>query len=402
MQELIILAHVPTDSVNLGFLPAARALGLSVVLVTDHAEAHRQHFARAGLPAYPDDIVACDVFNPLAVIGMLTCRARAPAAVFSNSDHLQASTALVAEYFGLPRKDWHVAYRAKNKAEMRGRLREQGLDTLWYGLACHADDVRRLAAEAPFPCIVKPREGVASQQVSLAHDRAELAAQCGAIWTTQPGLPLLLEEYIAGPLYTLETLGDGRDLCVLGGFEVTLSPPPYFVELEARWGTGLAPRVEARVLDMVRAFGVGFGACHTEFVMGASGPRLIEINYRNIGDYREFLLQETLEIPLFASVLRLYLGQPLPALHPAPNAAHIRYFTAQSDGTLLARPEGYQRSDAGVRLHYQPLRALGDAIAVSNSNKDYVGVLRGVGSDAAQLAQAMDAAGQALRWEIAA
>ncbi|MRV74393.1 siderophore biosynthesis protein [Duganella sp. FT92W] len=402
MQELIILAHVPTDSVNLGFLPAARALGLSVVLVTDHADAHRAHFSRPDLPAYPDDIVACDVFNPLAVIGMLTCRDQAPAAVFSNSDHLQAGTALVADYFGLPHKDWHVAYRAKNKAEMRSRLRGQGLDPLWYGLACHAADVRRLAAEAPFPCIVKPREGVASQLVSLAGTAAELEAQCAAIWTTQPGLPLLLEEYIAGPLYTLETLGDGHDMCVLGGFEVTLSPPPHFVELEARWGTGLPPEAQARVLDMVRAFGVGFGACHTEFVMSPTGPRLIEINYRNIGDYREFLLQETLGIPLFETVLRLYLGQPLPALQRASNAAHIRYFTALSEGTVQACPEAYEHRSDGVRLQYQPLRAVGDVIALSHSNKDYVGVLRGVGGNAAELARAMDSAGQALRWEIAA
>ena len=110
MQDLIILAHVPTDSVNLGFLPAAKALGLNVVLLSDHADAHRRHFNQAGLPAYPDTIVACDVFNPLAVIDALSARATAPAAVFSNSDHLQTSTAIAADYYGLPHKDWPKAH----------------------------------------------------------------------------------------------------------------------------------------------------------------------------------------------------------------------------------------------------------------------------------------------------
>lgn len=54
MQTLFILAHVPTAPVNEGFLPAARALGLAVVLLTDCADAHRTHFAQSGLPAYPD------------------------------------------------------------------------------------------------------------------------------------------------------------------------------------------------------------------------------------------------------------------------------------------------------------------------------------------------------------
>ena len=402
MQDLIILAHVPTDSVNLGFLPAAKALGLNVVLLSDHADAHHKHFNQSGLPAYPDQILACDVFNPLAVIDAVSARASAPAAVFSNSDHLQASTAIAADYYGLPRKDWRVAYRAKNKAAMRAHLKEQGLDPLWFALACGPDDLARLAGEVPFPCIVKPREGVASQQVSLAADEAELRAQCAAVWQSQAGAPLLLEEYIPGPLYTLETLGDGERLCVLGGFQVSLSPPPYFVELEARWGTGLTARQEAQVVGMIERFGIGFGACHTEFVMSESGPRLIEINYRNIGDYREFLLQDTLKIPLFETVLRLYLGQPLPDLTLASNAALIRYFTAAEEGRLGASPAAFRAGDDGAQWHYQPLRAPGDEIRLSNSNKDYLGVLRGTGSDSQRLALAMDRVSAGLAWEIAA
>lgn len=402
MQDLIILAHVPTDSVNLGFLPAAKALGLNVVLLSDHADAHRKHFNQAGLPAYPDAIIACDVFNPLAVIDALSARGAAPAAVFSNSDHLQTSTAIAADYYGLPHKDWHVTYRAKNKAEMRAHLKQQGLDPLWFALACGPDDLERLAPETPFPCIVKPREGVASQQVTLASDADALRAQCAAVWQAQTGAPLLLEEYLPGTLYTLETLGDGERLCVLGGFQVSLSPPPYFVELEARWGTGLTTQQESQVVDMIERFGIGFGACHTEFVMGADGPRLIEINYRNIGDYREFLLQDTLKIALFDTVLRLYLGQPLPDLNLAGNAALIRYFTASEEGRLGVSPAAFRAADDGVQWHYQPLRAPGDDIRLSNSNKDYLGVLRGTGTDPQRLALAMDRVSAGLAWEIAA
>ncbi len=266
MQEIFVLAHVPTAPVNEGFLPAARTLGLSVILLTDCADAHRAHFASAGLPAYPDDVVSCDVFNPLAVIDAITRRGGKPAAVYSNSDHLQTATAIAAAYFGLPSKDWRTTYAAKNKAEMRRRLAESGIDTLWHAVVCDADGLAALA-NVPMPCIVKPREGVASQQVSLARSHAELAGHCGAIWARHPGQALLLEEYLEGPLYTLETLGDGKDIRALGGFRVSLSPPPYFVELEAVWGTGLPASVEAEVLDTIRRFGIGFGACHTEYVL---------------------------------------------------------------------------------------------------------------------------------------
>lgn len=402
MRELILLAHVPTDSVNDGFIPAAQRRGLSVVLLTDHAEAHRQHFSRPGLAAYPHEIVACDVFNPLAVIDAITCRAEAPTAVFSNSDHLQTSAAIVAEYFDLPRKDWHVTYRAKNKAEMRARLKARGLDTLWHAVVCDPAGLARVVDGAPLPCIVKPREGVASQQVSLAHDRAELAAQCAAAWSSHPGQPLLLEEYVAGPLYTLETLGDDKRLCVLGGFQVRLSPPPHFVELEARWGTGLTAAQEAQVIDLVRHFGVGFGACHTEFVMTDAGPKLIEINYRSIGDYREFLLQDALGLPLFEIILDLYAGQPLPELDVGPGAALIRYFTAQSAGRLTGAPDAFDRRSEDVQITFKPLRAIGETVSLTHSNKDYLGVLRGTGADVQRLGLEMDRLSSGLAWTIAA
>lgn len=400
MKEIVIVAHIATDSVNEGFIPAAKALGLHVVLLTDCAPQHREHFAQPNPAGYPDEIIACDVFNPLAIIDTVTRRAHRPAAIFSNSDHLQTSTAMAARYFGLPAKDWRTTYRAKNKAEMRAQLAAQGIDTLWHAVVCEMAALTAVQEKVPFPCVVKPREGVASQQVSLSRDVAELKAQCTAVWATHPGQALLLEEYIEGPLYTLETLGDANDIMALGGFRTALSPPPHFVELEAIWGTGLPAETQAHVLDIIRRFGVGFGACHTEYVMSARGPRLIEINYRSIGDYREFLLRDTLQIPLFEIVLRLYLGEPLPRLDVAPNAAWIRYFTVPAAGKLMQAPPAFAHQDGDIRLSYKPLRRVGESIQITNSNKDYVGVLRGTGRSAERLGAVIESTSSGLSWEV--
>lgn len=400
MKELIVLTHVITDSVNTGFIPAAQRLGLSVVLLTDHAEAHREYFNRSGLLAFPSAIISCDVFNPLAVIEAILGRNQKPAAVFSNSDHLQTSTAIAADYFNLPRKNWHVTYRAKHKAQMRVELKRSGLDTLWHAVVCNRKELRQILDSVPFPCIVKPCEGVASQQVSLSVNRSELEAQCTIAWGIQPGQSMLIEEYIKGPLYTLETLGDKDKIQVLGGFKVKLSPPPHFIELEASWKTGLAASIESAVLNIIRNFGVGFGACHTEFVMTAEGPRIIEINYRNIGDYREFILADVLDVPLFEIVLRLYLGEPLDHLNLASGAALIRYFTASSEGRLINAPESFVQQPNDLQITYTPLRKVGDTINLTHSNKDYLGVLRGIGKDTHYLNREMDRISSGLTWEI--
>jgi biotin carboxylase len=282
---------------------------------------------------------------------------------------------------------------------MRSYLSEQGIETIRYAVAWELESLAQAAAEVSFPCVVKPREGVASQEVGLARDYTELAAHCQAVWQTRPGQVMLLEEYLEGPLCTLETLGDdGEGLRALGGFHVRLSAPPHFVELEADWSSELAKQQD--VLNQIVRFGVGFGACHTEFVLTAQGPRLIEINYRCIGDRRDFLLEQTLGIPLFETVLRLHLGEPLSALSLAPRAAAIRYLTPSADGQIISAPTPFSRSGGAVDIGLRVLRQAGETIAITHSNKDYLGVLTSVGSDADTVHQALAQASADLAWEI--
>lgn len=388
-RDLIVLAHVPTKAVTAGFLPAARALNLNVILLTDQPEAHRQ--------AAPERVIACDVFNPLAVIDTLT-RLPHPAAVFTNSDHLQASAALAARYFGLPGKNWGTAYRAKNKAEMRRRLAALGLDTLWHAALMDEAELARVAAGAPYPCVVKPEEGVASESVRFITGPEELEAACRAAWTVYPGQALLVEEYLDGPLCTLETLGDGKDLIPLGGFRTQLSPLPHFTETRLDWG--LPAGAAEDVCAQIRPFGVGFGACHTEFVLTDRGPRLVEINYRNIGDECDFLLADILGIPLFEVVLRLHLGEPLPAIPRARNAGAIQYFCADQAGTVADTPHDFERTDGDVRLTFHNLVRAGEVIRLSQSNRDYLGLLRAVGPEAAAVDTALGRAAAGLTWEV--
>lgn len=399
MPNLILLAHVPTDAVNEGFLPAARHLGLHVTLLTDQAEAHRRHFAAQNLPAYPDCIIECDVFSPIAVINEISRYAERPSAIFSNSDHLQTSTAMAADYFGLPGKDWKVTYRAKNKAAMRSHLRDQGVDVLWHAVVTDDDGLAGLS-DVPFPCVAKPREGVGSQLVRFCEGMDALTEHCRDIWSDDPGRPVLIEDYMAGELYTLETLGDGKDILVLGGFHVALSPPPDFMEIEGRWGDWLTASQRDAVLDQVCGVGVGFGSCHTEFVLTPKGPRIIEINYRTVGDHMEFMLEHTLEMALFEKILRLHLGESLGKCSVAQRAALIRYFPTEKAGQILSAPEGFLYADGGTRVKFRPLRSPGDRMTVTRSNKDYLGVLDASAPDEATLDRVVAQAQAQLSWDI--
>lgn len=406
--RLYLLALNPTDSVTEGFLPAAGRLGLDVTVLTDprYERAHRDAYRRAADGTAPPEIVGCDVRDFREVVGAISRLAGSGGrfGVFSNSDHLQTQTALAAGYFGLPGKDWRAALRTKNKAQLRRHLAAHGADTVWSAELAPGQDPLTLAG-VPYPCVVKPREGVASEDVVLVADAAGLGPHCRRIQAGRPGEALVVEEFLAGELHTLETLGDGAGTThVLGGFRTELSPPPYFVEERLVFEPAPAGRPDVgQVLAQLGALGVGLGACHTEYVVDEGGrARIIEVNYRAIGDQCDLMLAELLDIPLFEYILRTHLGEPLPADLGARTDGRARQESPCADraGTLTAAPGPAQLTVDGVRLTYRPLREVGERHELYHTNRDYLGIVRAVGTDQSEVDRVVKGFLAAQRWEI--
>ncbi|MFC6081456.1 siderophore biosynthesis protein [Sphaerisporangium aureirubrum] len=374
--RLYLTALNPTDSVTGGFLPAARALGYEVTLLTDQPE------------RYSDvDTLRTDVRDARAVIDTIA-RHHPPDAIFSDSDHIQPETALAAAYFGLPGKDWRACLTTKNKYLTRRALAAAGVEQVRTTLLTPGAPP---PPGLPYPVVVKPREGVASEDVVLVHTPGELGRVTSAIARRRPGAPLIAEEYLRGPLHTLETLGDGHDLRVLGGFRTTLGPLPHFVEERLDWHAepGRDRDVE-HVLRALGGVGVGFGACHTEYVRTEEGPRIVEINYRLIGDTCDFLLAEILGVPLFEWVLRVHLGERVPEVPASGRHGAAVSLVAARPGVITRTPGDVAETIGGARLRHRPLRAAGEKVELTHTNRDYLGVVRAVGPDPAAVDQAIE------------
>ncbi|MGC5051416.1 ATP-grasp domain-containing protein [Micromonospora sp. DT48] len=388
---LYLTALNPTDSVRDGLLPAAAALGLPVTVLTDR----------------PDDwpetapVRGCAVRDPHAVAEAVR-DGPAPAGLLSNSDHLQAATALAARHLGLPGKDPEAARRCKDKAATRRAVADAGLDAVRARLL--APD--RPAAFDVFPAVVKPRDGVASEDAYLVADEADLARRVTEIRGRRPDASLVVEEYLPGDVRTHDTLGDAETMTVLGGWRTTLGPPPTFTELCLEWAP-TPPATADALRAQLDALGVRFGACHTEFVVHRDRPRLIEVNDRLIGDRMDLILAELLGVPLFEYVIRLHLGEPVADLHlPDPatigQTARVEYVCADRGGTLVAAPGPVDTVRDGVRLGCRPLRTVGTTAERTGTNRDYLAVLHAIGPDPVAVGRALVEFRAELDWVIAA
>ena len=394
---LYLVAANPTDSVTDGFLPAAARLGLETVVLTDQPLAHKAVYARVAHP--PAEVIGADVHDACELIAALA-RGRSIGALFSNSDHLQRQTALAAAYYGVPGKDWRSALRAKNKELMREQLAP--LDLVQRTVLRPGDELSALADRLPpLPVVIKPRDGVASEDVVLAADPAEAIRHCRQIRLRRPGETLLIEEYLRGQLHTLETISDTTATWILGGFRTTLSPEPYFIEERLDWAPAIPAKAQASLRNQLAALGVGFGACHTEFVLEGERARIIEVNDRIIGDHCDFALCELFGTSLFEQVLRIYCGERLPPLAPsAAGYASTDAVVAERSGTLRAAPVALELRIGTAHLRYRPLRDVGSTVAISHTNRDYLGIVSAFAPTQAAIDSAIDEFRATQHWTI--
>lgn len=365
---IIIVTHVVNDAVTHGFVPTAKAMGLEVILITDHRLSHLR--LSENDPGFsPDEILECDVFNPLELIETITGKGLKPSAIFSNSDHLQTSTAICAQFFGVPAKDWKVTLKAKNKHLTRQVLSEKRLPNVASQLL-YSGSVP--AVDFPFPVVAKPKEGVSSIDVQRCNSQNELERYCEHFWQKHPATPVLVEALLQGPLMTVETLGDGEKLTVVGGFDVELSEPPFFIETAATFNGPNSSQFRNECIKQLQAFGIGFGACHSEFIITQSGPVLVEINYRSIGDGREFLLDNLSQGKWFSTILNLHLGSELDTAFQLNGSAKVHYIVADQSGIIEGTSTSFLEREDDIVIQQQVLKQVGENLAQSFSNKDYL------------------------------
>ncbi|MFE7380322.1 ATP-grasp domain-containing protein [Streptomyces zhihengii] len=261
---------------------AAAAAGHRLCLLTADRSVYLHELSV--LPAGAVTVVDVDTFDRDAVrraLGALP----GLAGLINTTDTWSLPAAELAAEFGLPGPDPAAVRVLRDKAEVRRRLHAAGLSA-GAALPVAADPsaagevVRRIG----LPAVVKDRSGTSSRDVWITPDKDALRRALAEAGERGLDGRLFAEPYLAGPLYSAETLGFGGETRLLGVFSRQTSRRPAVREEAAAFPVALGAELTAEVAGWVgrvlAAAGHTDGFAHVEFVLTAQGPELVEINRR--------------------------------------------------------------------------------------------------------------------------
>lgn len=215
-----------------------------------------------------------------------------------------------------------------DKAAMRALLARHSLSPVRTRTVGDVADVSDAVGEIGAPAVVKPVAGSGSRGVFLWE-----GAQSGRHWRLLAHAqslrgPFLVEEFLRGPEFSVETLSVAGVHHVIGVTAKTLGPRPHFVEM-AHHHPADVTAVQRSALEQVTtalldAAGYRTGPAHTEVILTEAGPRIVESQARLGGDRIPRLIELATGYDIEAGVFDALLGNA-PVVGPPTATATIRY-----------------------------------------------------------------------------
>jgi biotin carboxylase len=284
--------------------------------------------------------------------------------VLTTCDYYLEATATVAERLGLPGPSPAAMHTASRKHLVRHALAGAGVPNPAYAVVAGWDEAQAAAAGLGYPLVAKPVDLNSGTSVRLVHDEAGLkdaVLDIRAIRTNTRGQPLhrlvLLEQAMVGTEVSVEAVTHEGRTTVLGITDKTVTGPPAFVEVVHMVPAALPPgdevAVESLVVDTLAAVGFTHGVSHTEVMLTADGPRVVELNPRQGGGYIFDLVELVTGTHPLDVVVDLALGlspdvgtvaAPRPGAVPTVPSAAVGFVISPEPGTV-ARVDGVGRLD---------------------------------------------------------
>jgi S-sulfo-L-cysteine synthase (3-phospho-L-serine-dependent) len=308
---------------------------------------------------------------------------------------------------GLPGPSPDAISRCRNKWLQREALRRAGVTVPRYSKIESQQQVAPAIRRLSLPVVLKPIFGTGSIGVKLCrtlHEAQTHAAFLLGQVTNQRGIPitpgLLIEEFLDGPEYSVETFG--RNL--IGVTKKYLSAEPFFVELghdfPAQLDETLKGIIWSTTIRTLNAVGLSWGPAHTEIRLTKRGPVIIEINPRLAGGQIPTLIRHATGIDLVAETLKASAGIPVSFDPRSTRFASIRFIVPARAG-LISEISGLQEANCHPAVVAVELnRESGQSVSRHNDFRDRIGHVITCSQNAFECSSAADWALRQIRIDV--
>jgi biotin carboxylase len=197
---------------------------------------------------------------------------------------------------------------------------------------------------------------------------------------------LLVERYLDGVVVGCDTLSVNGEHRMLGVNEKLFFEPPSFA---IRGGcfvphSSVFEAIQRYVFACLDAVEFDWGAAHTELMLTADGPRLIEINARLVGAKIPRLVGYALNRSIHSDLITVHLGQrPSFNMTTTTNLVAVTRWIVAEEAGVLDHVELPTWRDDRIRC-VEVLKRSGDAVRPPFENADRIGYVMVCGPTRAQ------------------
>jgi biotin carboxylase len=355
------LVFVDCNVSGISAMATAQGLGYDVSFIrsSGHARLYQHH---PQLPSVLDNCRKVLTVDNTASVASLVAAFREIDGLLridgaiATLDVVVGPLAEAAEAVGIRFTDARAVRYARDKSKCRALLERLGLSQPRYAVVQSAEELRQACDRVGFPAVMKPPSGTGSMFVRVVHDRDELREAYAAYRRDVGELcpedrqsfdeRVLLEQYVEGPLFSVEALAQDGDYQVIGTLLRRRAAEDEAIELgsfaPAPFDATTQAKVESQAKEILGVLGLDLGVFHIEFILGDQGPVLVDVNPRLIGGVGPALIGATWDVKVYELLVKLHAGLPVQRLPEQPSASSVSFLMALASPARM--PEEFDLS----------------------------------------------------------
>ncbi|MFG2572538.1 ATP-grasp domain-containing protein [Streptomyces sp. NPDC048481] len=256
--------------------------------------------------------------------------------VFTQTEAAQAVAGHLTDTLGLPGNSERTTRLLHDKPALRALLNERGIGPVATLTRPSRAELRDFV-KASGAAVLKPTMGSGS----LGVRRIACVDEVDEAWAWREAFGLddfMAEEWLVGAELSVETFSRAGSHTVVAvtGKETGQGVVELGHVVPAPLDDADRYAVEATVRALLDAVGFVDGPAHTELILTAAGPRVVESHSRRGGDRINDLVRLVHGVDLEEATYRLALDDDPPALRRAPDGAAAIRFLVADPGTVTS------------------------------------------------------------------